>query len=67
MQILTDYQQTEIVISTFIFFFLFLIGYWIMFDLDLSDIGNVVVTTLIYFLWYLLTKIITNYLVFVNT
>ncbi len=64
MELLTIYQHSEIVLGSLYFFFIYLIGsYIINGELNLF---NIIITTGLFIIWLLTVKIFTNYIVFIQ-
>ncbi len=64
MQLLTVYQQSEILFGTLYFFFIYSIIIYIMSgELNLVDIT---VTSVLFMIWLFIVKIVSNYIIFTN-
>lgn len=67
MNILTFYQQTEIIIATTIFLFIFLVYQFITnsFNLNLKGFYKVLFTSILFLFWFVLVTITKNYTKFI--
>ena len=64
MKYFTEYQLTEIFFGTLYFIILYSVGSTIM--NGAFDLIDILITSVIFLIWYSLTKIMTNYFVFIN-
>jgi hypothetical protein len=62
MKILTEYQKTEITFGIVYFFFVYLIGSYIIYGK--FDILNIIITPILFGILLFLSKIIANYVRF---
>jgi len=64
MKYFTEYQLTEIFFGTLYFIILYSVGSIII--NGTFDLIDILITSVIFLIWYSLTKIMTNYFVFIN-
>ncbi len=62
MKLLTEYQQSEIVLGSIYFFFLYTLGSYLM--TGELNLWNIIPTTGLFIFWIVLVRMTTNYVVF---
>jgi hypothetical protein len=61
---ISNYQLSEIILGSIYFSFLYILISYIF--TNIFDLWDIISTSILFFLWFLLTKLITNYFSFIG-